>query len=99
MLSRPKAGPVLCQKLADYRLMLYASTGYLERAGRPQSVDELSDGHRLVSYVPDLIYAPELNYLEDFKPGLTDRKSVVEGKSVSVSVDRGGRRIITKKKE
>lgn len=71
MLSRPKAGPVLCQKLADYRLMLYASTGYLERAGRPKSVDELSDGHRLVSYVPDLIYAPELNYLEDFRPGLT----------------------------
>src|SRR3546814_6402371 len=28
----------------------------------------------------------------------TDRKSVVEGKSVSVRVDLGGRRIITKKK-
>src|SRR3546814_20615249 len=28
-----------------------------------------------------------------------DRKSVVSGKSVSVSVDLGGRRIITKKKE
>src|SRR3546814_17150841 len=27
----------------------------------------------------------------------TDRKSVVEGKSVSVSVDLGGRRLITKK--
>src|SRR3546814_1248932 len=30
---------------------------------------------------------------------LLDRKSVVEGKSVSVSVDLGGRRIIKKKKE
>src|SRR3546814_12016856 len=29
--------------------------------------------------------------------GLTDRKSVVEGKSVSVSVELGGRRIIKKK--
>src|SRR3546814_18286060 len=28
----------------------------------------------------------------------SDRKSVVEGKSVSVSVDLGGRRLITKKK-
>src|SRR3546814_11871979 len=30
-------------------------------------------------------------------PVLTDRKSVVSGKSVSVRVDIGGRRIITKK--
>src|SRR3546814_20287798 len=30
--------------------------------------------------------------------GITDRKSVVEGKSVSVRVDLGGRRIIKKKK-
>src|SRR3546814_17339726 len=32
-------------------------------------------------------------------PGRVDRKSVVEGKSVSVRVDHGGRRIIKKKKE
>src|SRR3546814_13768569 len=31
-------------------------------------------------------------------PGHVDRKSVVEGKSVSVRVDLGGRRIIKKKK-
>src|SRR3546814_15051591 len=31
--------------------------------------------------------------------GCEDRKSVVEGKSVSVSVDRGGRRFIQKKKK
>src|SRR3546814_17436702 len=33
------------------------------------------------------------------KQNRQDRKSVVEGKSVSVSVDLGGRRIITKKKK
>src|SRR3546814_12028785 len=32
-------------------------------------------------------------------PGRTDRKSVVSGKSVSVRVDLGGRRIIKKKKQ
>src|SRR3546814_13030605 len=32
------------------------------------------------------------------EPACQDRKSVVEGKSVSVSVERGGRRIIIKKK-
>lgn len=70
MLSRPKAGPVIAQKLADYRLMLYASSSYLEQAGTPASVSDLTQGHRLISYVPDLVYAPELNYLEDFWPGL-----------------------------
>src|SRR3546814_17309206 len=34
-----------------------------------------------------------------FETAYTDRKSVVEGKSVSVRVDRGGRRNIKKKKE
>src|SRR3546814_11038284 len=35
---------------------------------------------------------------ESSGPGDEDRKSVVEGKSVSVRVDLGGRRIIKKKK-
>lgn len=71
MLSRPKAGPVVCRKLADYRLMLYASPAYMARRGRPASPAALADGHTLISYVPELLYAPELNYLDDFCPGLT----------------------------
>lgn len=73
MLSRPKAGPVLSQKLADYRLMLYASPAYLDRFGKPKTPAELAQGHTLVSYVPDLVYAPELNYLAEFDPALTAR--------------------------
>src|SRR3546814_14252269 len=34
-----------------------------------------------------------------FQHEIIDRKSVVKGKSVAVRVDRGGRRIIKKKKE
>src|SRR3546814_11406290 len=34
-----------------------------------------------------------------FEPDVRDRKSVVSGKSVSVRVDLGGRRIIKKKKK
>lgn len=70
MLSRPKAGPVLCRKLADYRLKLYASKAYLQEHGTPKAPAELVRGHTLVSYVPDLLYAPELNYLDEFHPGL-----------------------------
>lgn len=70
MLSRPKAGPVSCSKLADYALQLYASKDYLDRNGRPRSPHDLVRGHAFVSYVPDLLYAPELHYLDEFHPGL-----------------------------
>jgi DNA-binding transcriptional LysR family regulator len=74
MLSRPRAGPVIARKLSDYTLRLYASARYLEAAGRPRTPDDLRREHRLVGYIPDLIYAPELSYLDevrsDLVPGL-----------------------------
>ena len=73
MLSRPTAGPVLCRKLADYSLRLYASRAYLDRRGEPASPADLLTGHTLVSYVPDLLYALELNYLGEFHNGLQAR--------------------------
>ena len=73
MLSRPKAGPVLYRKLSEYALKLYASPSYLQANGVPRAPAELAEGHALVGYVPDLIYAPELNYLDDFQTGLQAR--------------------------
>ncbi len=73
MLSRPKAGPVVARKLSDYTLGLYASREYLQRNGTPQTPDDLASGHAFVSYVPDLLYAPELNYLDEFHAGLAAR--------------------------
>lgn len=70
MLSRPRAGPVIARKLADYALGLYASADYLEAHGTPAQVADLVRGHRLVGYVPDLVYAPELRYLDELAPGL-----------------------------
>lgn len=69
MLSRPRAGPVIARKLSDYALRLYASEDYLARHGAPAAPAELSR-HRLVGYIPDLLYAPELRYLDEFAPGL-----------------------------
>ena len=70
MLSRPKTGPLIARKLTDYVLRLYASPTYL--AGHPP-ITAPADlvQHRLVGYIPDLLYAPELNYLADLHPGLT----------------------------
>ncbi|MCZ8173234.1 MAG: LysR family transcriptional regulator [Sphingomonadales bacterium] len=70
MLSRPKAGPVIARKLSDYGLRLYASALYLEHAGRPELPGDLLRGHSLVGYIPDLLYAPELRYLDELQTGL-----------------------------
>ena len=70
MLSRPKAGPVIARKLSDYSLRLYASRPYLELTGQPQAPADLLKGHSLVGYIPDLLYAPELRYLDELQPGL-----------------------------
>ncbi|MCM8730384.1 LysR family transcriptional regulator [Hephaestia sp. GCM10023244] len=62
LLARPQAGPVVSSKLSDYRLCLYGGSDYLARHGTPGTPDELT-GHRLIGYIPDLLYAPELRYL------------------------------------
>ncbi len=70
VLSRPKAGHVIAQKLASYTLRLYASREYLSRHGVPSTLSELGAEHHLIGYIPDLLYAPELNYLDDLVAGL-----------------------------
>lgn len=70
-LSRPKAGSLIAQRLTNYTLKLYSNRSYLEFRGRPQSPRDLAEGHVLVGYIPDLLYAPELRYLDEILAGLT----------------------------
>jgi DNA-binding transcriptional LysR family regulator len=60
--SRPEAGRLTVQKLADYRLSLAASRAYV--AGHPPvaAVADLG-AHRIVGYIPDMIFDKELDYL------------------------------------
>ncbi|MBW6521974.1 LysR family transcriptional regulator [Sphingomonas sp. RHCKR47] len=69
LLERPSAGPVVASKLADYRLRLYASRGYLERHGSPTR-ETIAADHRLIGYIPDLLYSPELRYLREIDADL-----------------------------
>lgn len=70
MLSRPTAGPVIARKLSDYALRLYATPGFLASTGPPLQASDLVAGPRLIGYIPDMIYAPELRYLDEIHPGL-----------------------------
>ncbi|MDO9473032.1 MAG: LysR family transcriptional regulator [Caulobacter sp.] len=68
-LSAPTAGRLVIEPLTDYRLGLYGSPAYLDRRGRPYDLKALS-ALDIVGYVDDLIYAPELRYLDEIGPGL-----------------------------
>ena len=69
-LSRPRAGPVIAGKLTDYALRLYASRSYSSHGDLLSEPGQLTCGHTLIGYIPDLLYAPELRYLTEFHPGL-----------------------------
>ncbi len=64
MLARPKSGPLVARKLTDYHLGLYAHPDHLARSGPIATTAGLMR-HRLIGYVPDMIYAPELRYLAE----------------------------------
>ncbi|MCB2012907.1 MAG: LysR family transcriptional regulator [Geminicoccaceae bacterium] len=72
MVGRPGTGRLRVRRLTDYTLGLYASSGYLTRAGMPGEIDDLLH-HDLVGYVDDLIYSPELNYAVEVLPGWRSR--------------------------
>jgi len=63
-LERPARGPVVVSKLTDYSLHLYASKAYL-RAHAPIRQREDLKGHTFVSYVDDLLFSKELQYLDE----------------------------------
>jgi DNA-binding transcriptional LysR family regulator len=62
--SPPAAGRLTVQRLTDYRLHLAASRDYLARKGTPQTRADLAR-HRVVGYIPDMIFDKELDYLAE----------------------------------
>lgn len=69
-LSAPDSQRLMVEPLTNYQLALYGSAAYLARHGAPGAVAELTS-FSMVGYVDDLIYAPELRYLDEILPGLT----------------------------
>lgn len=63
--GRPSTGRLVTQKLTDYSLSLYASKAYCDEHGVPENVDTLSE-HKLISYVEDLLFSPDLDYADKF---------------------------------
>jgi DNA-binding transcriptional LysR family regulator len=68
-LSMPQEGRIIGRKLLDYRLYLYASKDYL--ASHPVIAQKTDlQSHRLIGYINELLFTPELDYLPTILPGL-----------------------------
>ncbi|MEP2641668.1 LysR family transcriptional regulator [Roseobacter sp.] len=80
--SAPTAGRLAVQKITDYRLHLAASADYLAAHPPITDVQDLRH-HRLVGYIPDMIFDRELDYLGDL--GIT--RVPLASNSVSVQIN------------
>ena len=63
-IDRPVEGRLTVKKLTDYSLSLFASKSFLE--AHPALAEGDLAGVRVVAYVPDLIFSPALDYLDEF---------------------------------
>ncbi len=86
--SAPDAGRLVVHKVSGYQLHLAASETYLETHPPITAVSDLK-AHRIVGYIPDMIFDRELDYLADL--GVT--RVALASNSVSVQghmIQQGG---------
>jgi DNA-binding transcriptional LysR family regulator len=67
VLERPERGQFVHTKLSDYQLRLYGTPAYLEAHGMPHRQADMRD-HAFLNYVTDLVFSPELLYLDRAVP-------------------------------
>jgi DNA-binding transcriptional LysR family regulator len=63
-IERPDEGRLAVRKLIDYSLHFYAAKTYLAEHGSPRRLEDLLR-HCLVTYVQDLIFADQLNFMPE----------------------------------
>jgi DNA-binding transcriptional LysR family regulator len=71
-LAPPKEGKIVARKLTDYKLALYATGDYLARHPAVTAPEHLH-AHEMIGYIDDLIFTPELDYLDEVSKGLRPR--------------------------
>jgi DNA-binding transcriptional LysR family regulator len=74
-LTRPKEGRLYTRKLTDYELGVYGSREYLDGCPPIRSRDDLV-GHKFISYIEDLMYAKELNYVPRINPRIRPKLKI-----------------------
>ncbi|MFO7576921.1 MAG: LysR family transcriptional regulator [Pelovirga sp.] len=87
---KPIEGHVVVRRLTDYRFGLFATRAYLDRSAQIHSRDDLR-GHRIISYIDDLLYDQNLNFINEFYPGCQAlfRSSTLMGQLHAILGDNG----------
>jgi len=67
-LHSPRSGPYRNERIAAYRLFVYAAPAYLAAAAPIRAPADLA-GHPVIGYIDDLIFTPGLDYLREILPG------------------------------
>ncbi|MDZ7710504.1 MAG: LysR family transcriptional regulator [Roseovarius sp.] len=80
--SPPTAGRLTVQKITDYRLHLASNARYLRRHKAITGLEDLN-AHRIVGYIPDMIFDRELDYLSEAGIARVD----IASNSVSVQLN------------
>lgn len=85
--SAPTAGRLIVQKITDYQLHMAASSRYLSEHAKIRSISDLR-AHRMVGYIPDMIFDRELDYLAEL--GITQVPLASNSVSVQLNLIRQG---------
>lgn len=70
LLARPRKGPLITRKLSDYSLGIYAPADRSDWQEAVAAAPLSRTGIPVIGYMPDILYAPELDYLGEIEPGL-----------------------------
>jgi DNA-binding transcriptional LysR family regulator len=89
-IRKPKGGHVIARKLPSYKWGLFATKNYLKEHDQIQGLDDLRS-HRMIGYIEDLLYDQELNFTNEFLPGIRPqfRSSTIVGQMNSILADNG----------
>src|SRR3546814_8584922 len=70
LLARPRKGPLLTRKLADYSLGLFAPASRPDWRQAVERAPLSRAGMAVIGHMPDILYAPDLPYMGEIDPGL-----------------------------
>ncbi len=89
-IRKPKGGHVIARKLPSYKWGLFATKNYLKEHDEIQRLEDLRS-HRVIGYIEDLLYDQELNFTNEFLPGIRPkfRSSTIVGQMNWILADNG----------
>lgn len=78
--SPPETGRLTVQKITDYKLHLAGARRYLRHNPKIETLADLKN-HRIIGYIPEMIYDKELDYIQSIgaeKPNLSSNSVAVQ---------------------